>query len=92
MFGVGEDKERETVHVRTTPWTIDRTVNLPFLMAVVMAMVTALIWGGRMDNRMSNVEKVTADIPEISRRLERIDERSEGVRRDLDRALRQIEE
>lgn len=51
------DNEREGETVRSTPWRLDKTINLPMLFTVFTGVVTASIWAGNMNQRMTNVEQ-----------------------------------
>jgi hypothetical protein len=81
------DEKQMELHMRTTPWVLDRTINLPFLVTVFVIMTSGVLWASKTDNRLANVEMAVAPIAAMSAKLERMDERSEGIRRDLDRVL-----
>lgn len=66
--------------MRVTPFTFDRTINLPFLVTVVLAIAAGAAWTSKMDNRMTNVEVSTAGLPEMRERLARMDERGENTK------------
>lgn len=70
--------------MKQTPWTIDKTVNLPFLITVASAVVAAAMWATKTDNQLTDLQNATAAIPAMSAKLERLDERSEAMRRDID--------
>ena len=66
--------------MRVTPLTFDRTVNLPFLVTVVAAIMAGAMWTSNMDSRMSAVESSTSGLPEMRERLARMDERGGGTK------------
>ncbi len=66
--------------MQVTPFSFDRTINLPFLVTVVLAIAAGSAWTSKIDNRMTAVESSTAGLPEMRERLARIDERGESTK------------
>lgn len=64
--------------MRVTPFVLDRTINLPFLFTVALAIVAGIIWAGNVNNRLDKLEERTRGLPDIEVRLARMDERGEG--------------
>ncbi|WLJ71094.1 hypothetical protein [Sphingomonas phage Kimi] len=91
------DNEREGETVRSTPWRLDKTINLPMLFTVFTGVVTASIWAGNMNQRMTNVEQsiqriesTLTQVSEQSNNIRVLDERSNQTRKDLDRVIAEI--
>lgn len=92
------DEEHEgTEPMRVTPWTLDKTINVPMMFTVFTAIVTVSIWAGNMNQRMSNVEASVKRIDDTVSRISDqqadikvIDERSTQNRKDLDRLIAEI--
>lgn len=91
------NEEREGSEMRTTPWRLDKTINLPMLFTVFTGVVTASIWAGNMNQRMTNVEqsiqRIETNLSKISDQSSNIkvlDERSVRNRADIDRVIAEI--
>lgn len=88
--------------MQSTPWKIDKTINLPFLWTVGAFLAAAMVFGIRMDGRVANLEQanvttasslqqVNSTLATMAPRIERMDERGEGIRRDVDRLNNKLE-
>ncbi len=77
--------------MKTTPWMIDRTINLPFLGTVFAAVLGGAVWASTISNRVSDLAAQVEAIPEIQVRVARMDERGSANRATLDRIERQLE-
>ena len=80
-----------------TQWRLDKTINLPMLFTVFTGMVTASVWAGTINQRVTNIEisvaRVEATVKEIqveTNKVPVLDERSNATRRDLDRVIAEI--
>ncbi len=77
--------------MKTTPWTIDRSINLPFLGTVFAAVISGAVWASMISSRMDRVESQVDAIPESQLRVARMDERGASNRETLARMERQLE-
>lgn len=71
--------------MKVTPFTFDRTINLPFLVTVFLALVSAVVWTSGVNHRLERLEDRTQGLPEIEVRLARMDERDEASKATLAR-------
>lgn len=78
--------------MNVTPFTFDRTINLPFLVTVAAAIIAGTIWTSNMDSRMQSVEQATAGLPEMRESIARMDERGDASRATLARIERELSE
>lgn len=69
--------------MKTTPWTLDRTINLPFLLTAAVAFASAISFAAKTDNRLANLENATRSVPELSAQLGRLDERTSLMQSNL---------
>jgi hypothetical protein len=83
--------DQKATRLQTTPWVIDRTINLPFLATCATIMAAAVAFGTKTDERLSNLEQASrinaSYIQSMSPKMERLDERTMSIRADLDDAL-----
>lgn len=77
--------------MRVTPFVLDRTINVPFLLTVVSAVLAGAIWTSTVSNRLDRLEERTTDLPEMQVRLARMDERGEADKLALQRIERRLE-
>lgn len=73
----------EARSMRSTPWTLDKTINLPFLLTAAVAFATAISFAAKTDNRLANLEASTKAVPELSAQMERLDERTKIMQVDI---------
>lgn len=78
--------------VKVTPLTFDRTINLPFLVTVFLALVTAVVWTSGVNHRLDRLEERTRGLPDIEVQLARIDERGAASKAALARIEQKIAE
>lgn len=78
--------------MNVTPVTIDRTINLPFLVTVVAAIGAAAIWTSNVNSRLEALDAATAGMPDMRERIARMDERGEATKVTLARIERQLDE
>lgn len=78
--------------MKVTPFTFDRTINLPFLVTVVLAIAAGSAWTSKMDNRMTAVERSTSGLQEMRERIARMDERGENTKATIARIERLVEQ
>lgn len=74
-----------------TPVTFDRTVNLPFLVTVVAAILAGAVWTSNVNSRLEGLDAATAGMPEMRERIARMDERGEATKSTLSRIERQLD-
>lgn len=77
--------------MRVTPFVLDRTINLPFLFTVALAIVAGIIWTGNVGNRLDKLEERTRGLPDIEVRLARMDERGESGKATLSRIEQRLD-
>lgn len=77
--------------MKMTPFTLDRTINLPFLVTVVIAIAAGSAWASNTDRRLQGVEQATAGLPEVRERIARMDERGEATKASIARIERLLE-
>lgn len=77
--------------VRTTPVTLDLTINLPFLLTVAGMLAAAATWAADSSARLERLEERTRDVPAITERLARIDERGNSGAESLARIERRLD-
>lgn len=77
--------------MRVTPFVLDRTINVPFLLTVVSAVLAGAIWTSTVSSRLDRLEERTTDLPEMQVRLARMDERGEADKLALQRIERRLE-
>lgn len=77
--------------MKTTPWMIDRTINVPFLVTVLSGVIAGAVWASTMDHRLARVEEQMDAIPAMAQTLVRMDERGEGSSRRLESIERELE-
>lgn len=75
-----------------TPVTFDRTVNLPFLITVVAAILAGAVWTSNVNSRLASLDQATAGMPEIRERIARMDERGEATKATLQRIEGQLDD
>lgn len=78
--------------MKVTPVTLDRTINLPFLVTVVASVMAAAAWSSTMSDRMERVEHAVSGLPMIQERVARMDERGEATKATLARLERALED
>lgn len=71
--------------------TIDRTINLPFLVTVFLALLAAGAWTSTVNARLTALDERTRGISNMQEHVARIDERSEATKASLARIERQLE-
>jgi hypothetical protein len=74
-----------------TPVTFDRTVNLPFLVTVVAAIMAGAVWTSNVNARLDELDGATSGMPEMRERIARMDERGEATKATLTRIERQLD-
>lgn len=77
--------------MKVTPVVWDRTINLPFLGTVALALISAVVWTSTVNSRLDRLEDRTKGLPEMQERLARMDERGENTKQTLQRIERQLE-
>lgn len=78
--------------MKIPPVTLDLTINIPFLLAVVGGIAAGSAAFATVDYRLASVEERTRNLPAIETQLARIDERSEAGKETLARIERQLEQ
>lgn len=73
--------------MKSTPWTLDKTINLPFLITVAVLFASSIAFATRTDNRLAVLEQQTSQIAEMRAKLERMDERSAMLQSDVNRLV-----
>lgn len=73
-------------------WKIDKTVNLPFLLSCMTAICGGIVWGTQINSRIQNVEAsaarvelAVAKLSDNATRIDRMDERTAALQRDIQR-------
>lgn len=77
--------------VRTTPVTLDLTINLPFLLTVAGMLAAASTWAASSNARLERLEERTRDMPAMTERLARIDERGASAAESFARIERRLD-
>ena len=77
--------------VKSNSWTIDKTINLPFLGTVFMAVLSGAVWASTVNARMTRVEEQVAPLAEMQVQVATINERSVSVGASLSRLERHME-
>lgn len=77
--------------MKVTPVTFDRTINLPFLITVVVSILAASAWTSAVNHRLDRLEERTRGLPDIEVRLARIDERGESSKATLARIEQRLD-
>ena len=77
--------------VRTNNWNIDKTINLPFLGTMFMAVISGAVWASTINARIQEVESQVAPIAEMQVQVATIEERSAAVAQSLNRLERSVE-
>lgn len=77
--------------VRSNSWTIDKTINLPFLLTMFMAVISGAIWASTINSRMQQVEAQVAPIAEMQVQVATINERSVAASQSMARLERHME-
>lgn len=77
--------------VRSNSWSIDKTINLPFLGTVFMAVLSGAVWASTVNARMAEVEEQVAPLAEMQVQVATINERSVAVGQSLARLERHME-
>jgi len=77
--------------VKSNSWTIDKTINLPFLGTVFMAVLSGAVWASTVNARMTRVEEQVAPLGEMQVQVATINERSMSVGASLSRLERHME-
>lgn len=75
----------EQPSMRVTPFVLDRTINIPFLLTVAAAVLAASAWTSAVNHRLDRLEERTRGLPDIEVRLARMDERGEASKATLAR-------
>lgn len=64
--------------VRATPVVLDNTINLPFLLAVIGAILAGASWATRSDERLARLEEQMHTLSDMRDRLVRMEARLES--------------
>jgi len=78
--------------MNVTPVTFDRTINLPFLITVVAAIMAGAVWTSNVNTRLDELDHATAGMPDMRERIARMDERGEATKATLQRIERQLDD
>ena len=78
--------------MKIPPLTIDLTVNLPLVVAIVGGIAAGSAAYASIVERLEDVETRTANIQYIENQLSRLDERSEASKQTLERIERRLEQ
>lgn len=76
--------------MKVTPVVWDRTINLPFLGTVAVALISAVVWTSTVNSRLDRLEERTRAMPEIQERIARMDERGENTKEAIGRIEAQL--
>lgn len=76
--------------MRVTPVVWDRTINLPFLATVAVALCSAIVWTSTVNSRLDRLEERTRGLTEMQIRVERMDERGENTKNTILRIEAQV--
>jgi len=77
--------------VKTTPLTLEFTINLPFIATVVAAMLFQSATNAKSDTRINNIEAATAGLDETKAQVAVLDERTESMKATLGRIEMRVE-
>lgn len=64
---------------RREGWTLDKTISMPLVLMIFMQTVGLVIWGAKLDGRVSTLEAKIAENNGQAERLIRLDERMSAV-------------
>lgn len=77
--------------MKVTPVVWDRTINLPFLFTVAVALTAAVVWTSQVNSRLDGLEDRTRGLPEVERQMAVMVERSAATKESLARIERELE-
>lgn len=72
------------------PLSLDRTISLSLVLAILIQSASALLWVGAVETRLKTLEGAVNILPPVSERLARIEAQMDMTRLSLSRIERQL--
>lgn len=88
---MSDSQHEEGRGMKTTPWTLDRTINVPLFVTLALAVLGGVAWAGRTDQRIANLEQGVKEIPVMSQQLAEIKAQNTATLRDINRLQGQVD-